>query len=622
MENWKKRGVDQMAILNQDTTIGGVKIYDAIAGGGKVYGPVTTTGTGSAYIATIEDGPESLYTGLLLVIVPHETSTTVTPTLNVNSLGAKKLYLYEDDTTIGICSPGRSDAYYLGAPLLLMYDGNYFRVLNFNEVSWSNINSKPSIFNPSSHASSSTTYGAGTPTYYGHVRLGNNLTQSSSGQYALDAYQGKVLNDKIGNLSSLSTSADSNLVAAINECFQDASNGKTSVVNALLAKGATGITTSSTWAQIVSSINNLETGGGEIGAKYLWPFDNSNESEALNGVFLGTLKSYDISARSYDASGSVEKVWRLGKTPYFVGLAPGSSNYNGRAISYTCSASGTLSSSLVKTTHCGVNQKWADDYYVHHNGNTWIANDGTISTSSDRGEVYARMVGGSQVVITSKPSGVTSSSSYALIHNLACTSTGTATYLYSVIRWNSSSTYYLYKNTTYKVECPLYDFMEGHPSADTLFCTDGKTLDIYKNGSLSKTVTLTTAPTNSNPAGVKPLQVVGSYLVVATSTGFDKYSLEGVLVKANDTSYYNDIVDDYGNYVSRTGQIMHLPKNGTFADATPLYGSMHFQDSNVSYGVKHILSNKKMIVAIDLERGSEIEYWTGNYTLKLEENDY
>ena len=165
--------------------------------GSKVYGPVTTTGTGSAYVATIEDGPESLYTGLLLVIVPHTTSTSTTPTLNVNSLGAKSIYLYADTYTSSTYYPGSTTAYNSNKPLLLMYDGSYFRVLNFNEASWSNINNKPSSFTPSSHASSSTTYGAGTSTNYGHVRLGNNLTQSSSGQYALDAYQGKLLKDEV-----------------------------------------------------------------------------------------------------------------------------------------------------------------------------------------------------------------------------------------------------------------------------------------------------------------------------------------------------------------------------------------------------------------------------------------
>ena len=52
---------------------------------------------------------------------------------------------------------------------------------------------------PTSHASSSNTYGLGTTTDYGHVKTINGLTQGShTNGTALSAYQGKVLNDAIG----------------------------------------------------------------------------------------------------------------------------------------------------------------------------------------------------------------------------------------------------------------------------------------------------------------------------------------------------------------------------------------------------------------------------------------
>ena len=51
---------------------------------------------------------------------------------------------------------------------------------------------------PTSHASSSSTYGLGTTSNYGHVKTINGLTQSShSNGTALSAYQGKVLKDAI-----------------------------------------------------------------------------------------------------------------------------------------------------------------------------------------------------------------------------------------------------------------------------------------------------------------------------------------------------------------------------------------------------------------------------------------
>lgn len=53
---------------------------------------------------------------------------------------------------------------------------------------------------PTSHASSSSTYGLGTTSNYGHVKTINGLTQSShQNGTALSAYQGKILNDAINN---------------------------------------------------------------------------------------------------------------------------------------------------------------------------------------------------------------------------------------------------------------------------------------------------------------------------------------------------------------------------------------------------------------------------------------
>lgn len=55
---------------------------------------------------------------------------------------------------------------------------------------------------PTSHASSSTTYGVGSTTSYGHVKTINGLTQSShQNGTALSAYQGKVLKDMIDGVS-------------------------------------------------------------------------------------------------------------------------------------------------------------------------------------------------------------------------------------------------------------------------------------------------------------------------------------------------------------------------------------------------------------------------------------
>lgn len=63
-------------------------------------------------------------------------------------------------------------------------------------------NKLPSEYAQTNHASAATTYGPGTPTLHGHVKTINALTQASHiDGTALSAYQGKVLNDKIDNLT-------------------------------------------------------------------------------------------------------------------------------------------------------------------------------------------------------------------------------------------------------------------------------------------------------------------------------------------------------------------------------------------------------------------------------------
>ena len=55
---------------------------------------------------------------------------------------------------------------------------------------------------PKNHASSATTYGVGSSSNYGHVKVANNLTTSSfssSGPVVLSAYQGKLLNDSVSS---------------------------------------------------------------------------------------------------------------------------------------------------------------------------------------------------------------------------------------------------------------------------------------------------------------------------------------------------------------------------------------------------------------------------------------
>lgn len=89
--------------------------------------PVTTAGTGDAYTATV-DGITSLVVGTTLTIVPHVVSTAVSPTLNVNGLGAKVLRRRATNGT-GTTSSGYIASWLAASkPIQVTYDGTYWIV--------------------------------------------------------------------------------------------------------------------------------------------------------------------------------------------------------------------------------------------------------------------------------------------------------------------------------------------------------------------------------------------------------------------------------------------------------------------------------------------------------------
>ena len=85
---------------------------------------VTTSGTGSAYTATVP-GITELTPGTMLVIVPHVNSSA-SAKLNVNSLGAKDLECISYGAVGGSFSGVKANSLVAGTPVLLMlgYDDN------------------------------------------------------------------------------------------------------------------------------------------------------------------------------------------------------------------------------------------------------------------------------------------------------------------------------------------------------------------------------------------------------------------------------------------------------------------------------------------------------------------
>lgn len=83
--------------------------------------PITTAGTGAAYTASVSG--LTLVAGASFVMVPHVVSTTATPTLNVNSLGAKNIRMRISSSTIATTALPSANFLTANRPVRMMYDG-------------------------------------------------------------------------------------------------------------------------------------------------------------------------------------------------------------------------------------------------------------------------------------------------------------------------------------------------------------------------------------------------------------------------------------------------------------------------------------------------------------------
>lgn len=87
--------------------------------------PVTTSGTGAEYTATI-DGVTELYAGLQLVMLPHTNSTTTSVKLNLNGLGAKMIrQRLSTNTTISVAG-ATANWIVANKPITVTYNGSYW----------------------------------------------------------------------------------------------------------------------------------------------------------------------------------------------------------------------------------------------------------------------------------------------------------------------------------------------------------------------------------------------------------------------------------------------------------------------------------------------------------------
>ena len=92
--------------------------------------PIKTTGTGAAY-AAIVDGITALTIGVKFTMVPHVTSTTIAPTLNVNSLGDKSIRMRLTSSTTATIHLTSASFLTANKPVNVTYDGTCWVIDDF-----------------------------------------------------------------------------------------------------------------------------------------------------------------------------------------------------------------------------------------------------------------------------------------------------------------------------------------------------------------------------------------------------------------------------------------------------------------------------------------------------------
>jgi len=89
--------------------------------------PIASGGTGSAYTATVP-GITSLVAGISFTMIPNVVSTAVSPTLNVNNLGAKPIRQRLSNSTQSTVTGAEANWLAAGKPVNVMYDGAFWVV--------------------------------------------------------------------------------------------------------------------------------------------------------------------------------------------------------------------------------------------------------------------------------------------------------------------------------------------------------------------------------------------------------------------------------------------------------------------------------------------------------------
>ena len=101
-------------------SLGGMEVYDEACR--QHINGVVTAGSGSAYTATVK-AISGLAVGANFIMVPNVTSTTTTPTLNVNGFGAKTIKVRTSDSTANQMPLPSTGFLSRAQPVHVVYDG-------------------------------------------------------------------------------------------------------------------------------------------------------------------------------------------------------------------------------------------------------------------------------------------------------------------------------------------------------------------------------------------------------------------------------------------------------------------------------------------------------------------
>lgn len=106
-------------------SLGGMEVYDEACR--QHVNGVITDGSGSAYTATVK-AISGLTVGANFIMVPNVTSTTTTPTLNVNGLGAKTIKVRISNSMVNPMPLPSASFLSSAHPVHVVYDGQYWLV--------------------------------------------------------------------------------------------------------------------------------------------------------------------------------------------------------------------------------------------------------------------------------------------------------------------------------------------------------------------------------------------------------------------------------------------------------------------------------------------------------------